>query len=158
MSNLETAAGSRPAEQLASVKSPGKDPLPRLAQVAATLLVQMNRRTHFLPEAAYEDPQWLMILELFVAAECGRRLCVSDLCEASCVPATTALRHIAALEGKGVIQRSPHPTDRRVSYFRLDAAARRKVERYLLSISPAWGAGNDNAETRERRFGDGRAV
>ena len=106
-----------------------------LPDIARMLVEQINRRGQYLPDAVFQDPQWLMTLELFVAREEGRELSVSSLCLVSGVPATTALRHIRTLEAKGIFERISHPKDRRISHVRLSEAARVQVARYLLSIS-----------------------
>jgi len=103
--------------------------------LARTLINHLNRRPLYLPGVAVEDPQWLMTLELFAAAEEGRAVSVSSLCLSSGVPATTALRHIRALEMGGVFQRASHPRDRRIWHVRLSDGARSQVARYLNAIS-----------------------
>ena len=105
-----------------------------LASIARTLVEQLSRRGQYIVGAVFEDPQWLMTLELFIAGEEEREVSVSSLCFASGVPATTALRHIRSLETKGVFRRLSHPKDRRISHVRLSEAARVQVVRYLLSI------------------------
>jgi DNA-binding MarR family transcriptional regulator len=106
-----------------------------LADLARTMLEHLKGRTRFLPGAVFEDPQWLMTLELFIAAEEAREVPVSVLCGASGVPPTTALRHIRWLESKAIFERVSHPKDRRISYVRLSDAARDQVARYLMSVS-----------------------
>jgi DNA-binding MarR family transcriptional regulator len=105
-----------------------------LVDLARTLISQLNRRKKYLPEAVFEDPQWLMTLELFVAGEQARAVSVSSLCLSSGVPSTTALRHIRTLETKGFFERIAHPRDRRISHLRLSDGARDQLARYLVSI------------------------
>lgn len=105
-------------------------------QVLAKLMVaQLNRRRKYLPAASFEDPQWLMMLELFIASEEGRNISVSSLCIASGVPATTALRHIRALVANGLFERKSHPRDRRIYHVRLSEAARNQMIGYLVSVA-----------------------
>ena len=106
-----------------------------LAGVARTLVDQLNRRSQYLPGAIFDDPQWLMTLELFIAGEERREVSVSSLCLAAGVPATTALRHIRFLEARGIFKRTSHPRDRRISHVRLSETARVQAARYLLSLS-----------------------
>jgi DNA-binding MarR family transcriptional regulator len=108
---------------------------PGLAQIAERMIAHQACRSAFLPEATSEDPQWLMILHLFVAAEVGKPLCVSDLCSYARVPTTTALRHIASLEKLGIFVRSRHPSDRRRSFLSLGGPARGRVAAYLLAVA-----------------------
>jgi len=119
-----------------------------LVGIAVALLEQIDRRAAFLPGAEFEDPQWLMTLELFVAGEEGRAISVSSLCLASGVPATTALRHIRSLESKGIFERSSHPSDRRISHVRLSPAARAQVARYLASLRASGLVMNEESALR----------
>jgi DNA-binding MarR family transcriptional regulator len=116
----------------------------RLEQVARALLAQSRSRSHFLPEASNEDPQWLMLLELFIAARSHRKVSVSNLCVAAGVPATTALRHVGTLERNGLLIRSTSPGDRRVAHVRLAKRAQEQIESFLSSIAPRWQADNDD--------------
>jgi len=105
-----------------------------LADFARLMLDDARSRSHFLPGAIFEDPQWLMTLDLFIAAEEGREVSVSSLCCASGVPPTTALRHIRYLQAQGIFERISHPHDKRISLVRLAEASRSQVARYLSSI------------------------
>jgi DNA-binding MarR family transcriptional regulator len=104
-------------------------------ELARLLVEHTNKRAAFLPNLVLEDPEWLMTLELFIAAEENREVSVTSLCAMSGVPSTTALRHIKSLERKAMFQRVSHPRDKRISHVRLSDAARLQVARYLLSIS-----------------------
>ena len=104
-----------------------------LSNVARTIVAQIARRRTYL-DLTFEDPQWLMILDLFIAAEEGTDVSVSTLFQVSGVPPSTALRHIRNLEAKGIFERVSHPRDGRVSHIRLSAETRRRVADYLDSI------------------------
>ncbi|HKR91240.1 helix-turn-helix domain-containing protein [Novosphingobium sp.] len=107
---------------------------PDLGNLARTIVAQIARRPAYL-DLTFEDPQWLMILDLFIAAEEGVDVSISTLFQASGVPPSTALRHIRSLEAKGIFERISHPSDGRVSYIRLSAGAQRRVGDYLASIA-----------------------
>jgi winged helix DNA-binding protein len=106
-----------------------------LIDVAKYLMKTIAMRGRYLPGAVFQDPEWLMTLDLFIAAEEDRAVSVSSLCFVSGVPATTALRHIRSLEEKGIFERVQHPSDRRISHVRLSSRARVQVGRYLTVIS-----------------------
>ena len=133
------SAYTRPCGPSRSDQPPGTDgttypadmPLRTLARL---MIAQLKWRGRFLPDATFEDPQWLMMLDLFVAGEDGRNVSVSSLCSASGVPATTALRHIRSLVAKGLFERASHPKDKRISHVRLSEKARRQMIGYLVSI------------------------
>jgi DNA-binding transcriptional ArsR family regulator len=117
------------------------------SDVARAIVAQIVHRSRFL-ELATEDPQWLMALELFIAAQEGSDISVSTLCMISGVPPTTALRHMRSLEAKGIFERAPHPKDGRVSLIRLSADAHRRVGDYLDSIvhGDREDAGNEDSD------------
>lgn len=73
-------------------------------------------RRKFLPAHLFADPAWDMLLDLYLSDIVSQRISVSDLCSASNVPATTALRWIATLQGEGLVERAGDPYDHR-RYF-----------------------------------------
>lgn len=119
----------------------GASSLPALARV---LIAQIHQRRCYWPRVPVGDPHWLMMLELFVAAEQQRLVSVSSLCMAAGVPSTTALRYVRTLEDKGIFARTVHPKDRRICHIQLSADARRQMERYLASVASTFG-GLDSA-------------
>ena len=127
-----TEQGAEDFERTRKQVYPGSLPLSTLAKL---LVAQLNRRRKFLPSATFEDPQWLMMLELFIASDEGRDVSVSSLCFASGVPPTTALRHIRALTANGLFERVSHPRDRRICHVRLSEAARGQMIGYLVSVA-----------------------
>lgn len=106
-----------------------------LWMVARIMVAQLNRRKAHFPEATFEDPQWMMMLELFIAAEEGRNVSISSLCFASGVPSTTALRHIRTLVAKGLFERVSHPRDRRICHVRLAREAKNQMIGYLVTVA-----------------------
>lgn len=67
----------------------------------------------FLPRDLLVDPAWDMMLDLFVAAGTGERLCVKDLRLMSGESAAGAMRRIDRLQESGLIARHPDPNDQR---------------------------------------------
>ena len=59
------------------------------------------------------DPVWTMLLDLLLARYSKTKVCVTSLCLASGVPSTTALRWIAELEARGLVERAHDPSDLR---------------------------------------------
>ena len=116
-----------------------------LADFARQMLDQARSRSRFLPGAIFADPQWLMTLDLFIAAEEGREVSVSSLCCASGVPQTTALRHIRYLQAQGIFERKSHPNDKRIALMRLAEASRGQVARYLASIWNKLNSGGNHS-------------
>jgi DNA-binding transcriptional ArsR family regulator len=116
-----------------------------LVSVAREMVAHARRRRQFLPDAVFQDPQWMMTLDLFIASEEGREVSVSSLCCASGVPPTTALRHIRYLQEQGILERFSHPNDKRISLVRLAEASRSQLARYLASIGSDLGTGGKHS-------------
>lgn len=84
-------------------------------------LVSMARHFHktrragkaIFGQQVISDPQYDMLLELFIAHHEGRTVLTTDLCRAAGVPATTALRHIDKLQAAGFLRRLPDSSDAR---------------------------------------------
>lgn len=87
-------------------------------------------RARIFGESLFADPAWDILLELYAACLEGGGQPVSNVCIASGVPSTTAIRWIRALETGGWIRRSADSEDGR---------------RCILSLS-------ENGEEAMRRF------
>ena len=98
------------------------------------------RRTTYLPAAIFADPAWDILLELFRAELCQERVSVSNLCIASQVPFSTALRWISRLQDDGLICRSADPIDGRRYYIRLTYSGSVAMNRYFTA-NPSWKDG-----------------
>jgi DNA-binding MarR family transcriptional regulator len=76
-----------------------------------------------------------MLMDLLRAAERRRKISVSSLTLASRVPATTALRQIALLKSRAMIETEPDPFDKRRVHVRLTNAAHPSIENYLADLA-----------------------
>lgn len=76
-----------------------------LGAFARILLRERDLRAAELPGGMLGEPVWEMLLDLFAAQEEGKFVTISSACIASGVPATTALRHINAMENAGLLIR-----------------------------------------------------
>jgi uncharacterized small protein (DUF1192 family) len=79
----------------------------------------------------FGEPAWDMLVDLFIAAEEGKRISVSSLCIASGVPMTTALRWISILEGRELVSRTADPFDARRFYISLSSETRAKIKAHF---------------------------
>jgi hypothetical protein len=79
----------------------------------------------------FGEPAWDMLVDLFIAAEEGKRISVSSLCIASAVPMTTALRWISILEARELILRSADSVDARRFYLSLAPHAHAKIKMHF---------------------------
>lgn len=106
------------------------------ARVASVVIAQSRARLRLAPDVQFEDPQWMVLLDLFLA-ECREvKVSVSSACSASGVPGATALRQINRLEEKGMVARCPNPKDKRSTYLEMTSKSREQVIRYLVSLAP----------------------
>ena len=102
-----------------------------LAWTANVTYLRRRKRREFLPVHLLGEPAWDMLLDLFIQYAGGAKVSTSSLCIASHAPASTALRHIAALEAAGLVQRSDCESDGRVSFVSLTEAGRLAMGRCL---------------------------
>lgn len=104
---------------------------------AQTLYKQRRLRdAHFSSYGVrFGEPTWDMLLDLFIATRTGTELNVSALAVGTGAPSTTALRHLAALEQRGLVVRTPASFDKRVSYVALSPEFEGVMERYFARIT-----------------------
>jgi hypothetical protein len=103
---------------------------------AVTAVIQARRlRAHYFDEELFADPAWDMMLDLFRAELCQRRIATSSLCVAAAVPATTALRWIKAMTEKGLFVRHDDPFDGRRVYIELAPEVSEALRRYFAKIA-----------------------
>lgn len=93
------------------------------------------RRSDFLSSALFGEPGWDMLLELFAAAIEQKRVTIGELCIASNVPQTTALRWIDVLMKEGLATRRPDPLDGRRIHMEITPFAYRAMEAYAEQLS-----------------------
>ena len=90
----------------------------RLA-LAKAAVQERRQRERLFGKDLFPDPNWEILLELFIAHHEGRETAVKTACFASRVPQTTALRYISHLVERGLVMRQPHPADSRCTHLRL---------------------------------------
>jgi DNA-binding MarR family transcriptional regulator len=106
-----------------------------LADVAASELKRRASRSQYLPADLFGEGGWAILLDLFVSERKGRPISVSSACIASQVPATTALRYIAALIEYGLVERTDNQADRRVRLLSLTTHGRNATRAALEEYS-----------------------
>ena len=125
-------------DQLMRSLNGNREPLettaPERFKLAQSLLAARRRRTSLMPGVCFGEPAWDMLLDLYVSQERSAGLSVSNLCDASGVPATTALRWIALLVKSGHLVKSDDPEDRRRSLVCATPAAIDQLERWLNEL------------------------
>lgn len=101
--------------------------------LARQIVHRRRCREQLLGSDMFHDPVWDMMLDLFINAESLRQVSVSSLCIAANVPATTALRHIALMQQKGVVERRQDPHDNRRAFIILTPEWHAKLDQLLTS-------------------------
>jgi DNA-binding MarR family transcriptional regulator len=126
---------SKPSDSV-SVEIDGETALNNLAK---EILRSRRRREKIFDAALFGEPAWDILLELYVAEFTGQRLCVSTVCHASAVPATTALRWVVKLENEKWIERMADPRDRRRTRLALTSRGLTAMRRYLNDYASGLG-------------------
>lgn len=101
--------------------------------VKALLKLRRNRDRFFDAEM-FADPAWDILLELYAARLGQRKISVGSLCHAAAVPATTALRWIAMLQNKGLIERTADLMDGRRFHLSLSNTGHCAMASYFRTV------------------------
>lgn len=80
------------------------------------------------------DPAWKILVTLAQTEQGSDKASVSGIAYGAEVPLTTALRYLAALELQGIVERVPHPSDKRQVIIRLTDEGRRRLD----TIAERW--------------------
>jgi DNA-binding MarR family transcriptional regulator len=101
--------------------------------LAAVRFVIAARRTReaMIGTHLFADAAWDILLELYAAALTQTKVATTDLCIASAVPATTALRWADRLEGDELLQRQGDPLDGRRTWVKLTSKGELKMQSYF---------------------------
>lgn len=102
------------------------------ADQASFELSNRRLRSQLLPEGYFGEAAWHMLLELYIAQFEQRKSTVTDICNSSDEPQTTALRWIKILETDLLIQSTASHLDRRCRYLQLTDRGVELIERYFI--------------------------
>lgn len=131
---------TEPEAQSASTVFPQRNYPEVPLRTVNTIIRGRNQRTRYFPEDLFADPAWDILLDLLEAEIANRRVSVSSACLAAGVPATTGLRYLKILEGRGLVTRLPDPLDGRRVYVELapetSVALRRWFAENLSGLDP----------------------
>ena len=105
------------------------------AKLVRRILRARAVRDDFLSPRLFSEPAWDMLLELYVAHLLQRRLSVTDVCEASRVSYTTALRWINVLAAEEFVCRKKDPLDGRRMFIDLTSSGSEALQHYFEAIS-----------------------
>jgi DNA-binding MarR family transcriptional regulator len=102
-----------------------------LLSLAKRLMKMRKGRSPLFPPELFGEPAWDMLIALFCAEAEGRRITVTNLCNESRGPSTTAMRWINSLTELGLVRRHPNPPDGRVIFLELNLNGREALNEYL---------------------------
>jgi hypothetical protein len=115
--------GQRPCRE---TRAPLPDP-----RLLRKIIRQRQRRAHFFDDDLFVDPAWNILLDLTIARAEHKRVSVSSACIASGAPMSTALRWIAELVKRGLLERTEDDIDRRRAFISLSDGAADAMARYF---------------------------
>jgi DNA-binding MarR family transcriptional regulator len=127
---VNTLPASAPAEDRL-----GEAELVRLARRISHL--RRKRDAVFQP-LIFADPEWDILLDLFIEGGFGRKVSMSSLCIAASVPTTTAARCINAMIEQGALLKSRDTNDARRVLIELTDETREKMRVWLTNVSQVW--------------------
>lgn len=110
-----------------------RPPLPDPSLVRQ-MIAARQARARFFDAELFADPAWDMLLDLTAAHAELQRVCVTSLCIAAGVPATTALRWIKQLVDTGVFERVADPADKRRAFVALSDRSLDAMARYFNEV------------------------
>lgn len=103
----------------------------RRLHTVKNILQMRDERDKLLGGDLFFDPAWNMLLDAYVNDLEGRKLIVNDVCVASRVPSTTAIRWLNLLVERELVVRHADPVDRRRSFVEITEKARVIVEKLV---------------------------
>ena len=106
-----------------------------LVDLAEKMICARSSRREYFKDDLFSESGWEMLLALYCADAVGHRMTISNLCDASGNPATTALRWIEKLIAQGLLSRRKHPLDSRVFFIEFQPSGRDAMRSYLMA---AW--------------------
>lgn len=134
----KSADGFAPKREWKSMEtepSMGKDVVPHnLTALAERIAVARLRRAEFLPNELFAEPAWDMLIALYQSNVVGYRMTVTNLCNDSRVPPTTALRWLDKLIELGIARRMKNPLDGRIIFVELEAKGQAAMRKYMSHI------------------------
>lgn len=114
----------------------------QLGEIAETIYRDRRVRSAYFRGLELAEPQWDILLDLFVQTVAGRPVSVTSACIAADVPSSTGLRAIAALVDLGFVVRRSDTLDKRRTWLELTAVGKSSMVDYLKSIGLARSGAN----------------
>ncbi len=127
---------------------------PTLLDMARQIQRARAKVAELFPREVFRNSAWDMMLELFVAGQQTRTICVKELILISGESSTSALRRIDRLESTGMLRRCHDPVDHRRLVVTLTPKGDTAMQALLHHLFVAEYTGNGKVATGEvRKFG-----
>lgn len=110
---------------------PSRDDLITRARI---VLNSRRVRGRYFSPAIFGEPAWDILLVLYITDVAGDRQTIGKLAEWISAPPSTVVRWAGYLEREKLIERHPHPTDRRTMFIRLSDKGRAGLDSYLRAL------------------------
>jgi len=107
----------------------------RLIARAKAVLMERKRRERLFSPVLFGEIGWEMLLWLYVTEDQGERQTIGRLASLVGAPHTTAIRWIGYLEKEALIEKVPHPTDRRTVFVHLLDEGRIRLDRWFETLA-----------------------
>lgn len=102
-----------------------------LVSRARIVLGSRRLRFRYFNRSMFGEPAWDILLVLYIMEATEGRQSTGRLAELVETPLSTAARWIDYLHRERLVEREPHPTDKRVVYIRLLPKGRELLDAYL---------------------------
>ena len=132
---LLSEAASEPSSEpdLLPPVDDGPDRADLIARARIVIKGRRMRGRYFSP-SIFGEPAWDILLVLYIADVSGDRQTIGKLAEWIATPASTVMRWVGYLEREELVERHPHPTDRRIMFIRLTDKGRSGLDAYLRAL------------------------
>ena len=124
----------RLVDELSGTPAPIQQNQPVTERTIRNMIRLRRNRDYFFDSELFADPAWDMLLELYACHLGQQRISVTSLCAGAAVPATTALRWIAALQAKDLVERRRDPIDARRYFISLTDAGLDAIEGFFRTV------------------------
>lgn len=128
---LSEAVGYLPRQDIPSGQPISEDELVSRARI---ILHSRRMRTRHFNRAMFGEPAWDVLLLLYVADQSGDRQTLTKLAGWTETPLSTVNRWIGYLEREKLVERQPHPTDKRTVFIRVLPKGRQAMTSYLTEM------------------------
>jgi DNA-binding MarR family transcriptional regulator len=127
---LADAVGYAPKSE-DSLGRPNDDELGSRAQY---IIHSRRIRSRHFQRSMFGEPAWDVLLLVYAGDVSGDRQTPTKLARWTGIPLSTVSRWIEYLEHQQLVERQPHPTDKRIVFVRLLPKGRQAMSNYLTEV------------------------